>query len=118
MPRRQRLGTRRTHAIARIWRARTELQRAGAYETLLRTEVFPTLRHIEGFAGGDLLRHESGPEVEFAVITSFESLDALRRFAGDDAEQAIVSTRVGQLLSRFDSRCRHFELIARAAVKV
>jgi heme-degrading monooxygenase HmoA len=100
--------------IARIWHAWTEPQRAAAYESLLRSEIFPGLLRLEGFKGADLLRRESGVEVEFIVVTIFESLDALRRFAGEDFEQAVVSAKVKQLLARFDPRCSHFERLVRA----
>jgi len=45
------------------------------------------------------------------TITHFDSLDAIRRFAGDDCEAAHVAPRARELLSRFEARCQHFELV-------
>ena len=57
--------------IARIWRGWTTPANADAYESLLRDEVFPWIldKRIDGFQGIDLLRRESGDEVEFVTLT-------------------------------------------------
>jgi heme-degrading monooxygenase HmoA len=104
--------------IARIWHAWTAPEDVAAYEALLRSEILPALHRIEGFAGADLLRHKSASEVEFIVVTFFDSWEALRRFAGEQYEQAVVSAKVRGLLSRFDPSCLHFELVARADVAI
>jgi len=49
--------------------------------------------------------------IEFVTITLFESLDAVREFAGDDYEAAVVLPEARRLLSRFDLRSRHYETL-------
>ena len=49
--------------------------------------------------------------IEFVTITLFESLDAVREFAGDDYEAAVVLPEARRLLSRFDPRSRHYETL-------
>jgi hypothetical protein len=58
-----------------------------------------------------LLRDDSGDEVEFVTVTLFESLDAVRVFAGDDYEAAVVPPEARKLLTRFDERSRHYETL-------
>jgi hypothetical protein len=51
--------------IARVWRGWTSLEKADAYEKLLREQVFPGLRQIDGYRGGYIL-----PLVLRALFTS------------------------------------------------
>jgi hypothetical protein len=48
--------------------------------------------------------------VEFVTIMWFDSLLAVRTFAGEDYEQAVVPPRARQLLIRFDERSAHYEV--------
>ena len=100
--------------IARIWHGWTTPQNADKYETLLKEEIFVGIqdRHILGFKGIQLLRREINGEVEFVTIMTFESLDAVREFAGEDYEQAIVPAKARAVLSRFDQRSQHYEIKA------
>jgi hypothetical protein len=98
--------------IARIWHGWTTLENATAYETLLKTEVFESIRSrdIEGFQGIDLLTRQVGAEVEFLTIMRFTSLDAVRSFAGQDHETAVVPREARRLLARFDDRSQHYDV--------
>ena len=97
--------------IARVWRGWAALPNAVAYETHFRTEVLPHLKEVRGFRGADLLRREDGAESEFVVVSYFESLDAVRDFAGDEYERAIVAPEAQQMLSRFEQRATHYEVL-------
>lgn len=96
--------------IGRIWHGWTTQQNADAYERLLRTEVLPSIagRGIEGYRGASLHRREMGDEVEFLTTLSFDSLDAVRAFAGDDHEASYVPPAARELLTRFDERAAHY----------
>lgn len=96
--------------IARMWHGWTKPENADAYENLLRNEMFPRMRRIEGFEGAYLLRRASGDEVEFVTITHFTSLDAVRRFAGDAYETAVIHPQAAGLLSRHDPESVHYEI--------
>ena len=65
-------------------------------------------RKIPGFRGIQLLRRDRGEEVEFVTIMRFDSLDAVRSFAGEDFEAAVVPPRARALLSHFDERSQHY----------
>jgi heme-degrading monooxygenase HmoA len=97
--------------IARIWHGWTTPGNADAYEALLRSEVLPEIRQIDGARGAYVLREPLDGEVEFVAITLWDSLDAVRAFAGADYEVAVVPPSARQLLSRFDERSRHYEAV-------
>jgi heme-degrading monooxygenase HmoA len=97
--------------IARIWHGWTSPRNADAYEEFLRTKMFPSIHRVRGYVGADLLRRDAGDEIAFVTITRFESLEAVRAFAGEDYEQAVVEPEARALLSRFDERSEHYEVV-------
>jgi antibiotic biosynthesis monooxygenase (ABM) superfamily enzyme len=97
--------------IARLWHGWTAPQNADAYEDFLRTKMFPSIHRVPGYLGADLLRREDGEEIAFVTITRFESLDAVRAFAGENYEQAVVEHEARELLSRFDASSEHYEVV-------
>jgi heme-degrading monooxygenase HmoA len=98
--------------ISRIWHGWTTPGNADTYEALLKEEIFVGIhnRHIRGFKSIKLLRREVGDEVEFITIMEFDSLDAVREFAGEDYEQAVVPPKARAVLSRFDARSQHYDI--------
>lgn len=96
--------------IARVWRGATTPAEADAYVAHLRERTFPTLTHIPGHRGGYVLRRESGGRVEFTVVTLWESLGAIRAFAGADAEAAVVPPEARALLASCDDRAVHWDV--------
>jgi heme-degrading monooxygenase HmoA len=98
--------------IFRIWHGWTAPANADTYEALLRSEVFEGIqsRKIPGFIEIDLLRREHANEVEFVTIMWFESLDAVRSFAGADYDVAVVPPAARAVLSRFDAQSAHYEV--------
>jgi antibiotic biosynthesis monooxygenase len=97
--------------IARLWHGWTTPANADAYEALLRTEVLPGINRIGGARGAYVLRSELEDEVEFVTITLWDSLEAVREFAGEDYEVAVIPPPARQLLARFDERSRHYETV-------
>jgi heme-degrading monooxygenase HmoA len=97
--------------IARIWHGWTAPENADAYEEFLHTKMFPSIHRVQGYLGADLLRRDDGQEIAFVTITRFESLDAVRAFAGQDYERAVVEPEARALLSRFDQRSDHYEIV-------
>ena len=100
--------------ISRIWHGWTTPGNADKYETLLKEEIFVGIqnRHISGLKGIQLLRREVGQEVEFVTIMLFDSLDAVREFAGEDYKVAVVPEKARAVLSHFDERSQHYEVRA------
>lgn len=100
--------------IARLWHGWTTPGNADKYEALLKEEIFVGIqnRQIPGFKSIRLLRREAGEEVEFVTIMLFDSLDAVREFAGEDYELAFVPAEARVVLSHFDKRAQHYEVRA------
>jgi heme-degrading monooxygenase HmoA len=100
--------------ISRVWHGWTILANADAYEQLLKSEVFVGIRErrIKGYLGTHLLRRSTRDEVEFVTIMWFDNFEAVRAFAGEDYEVAVVPAKARALLSRFDARSQHYEVKA------
>ena len=98
--------------INRIWHGWTTPENADVYESLLKKEIFTGIqnRDIPGCRGVKLLRRTVGGEVEFITIMLFDSIDAVRDFAGEDYEAAVVPPEARAVLSRFDDRSQHYEI--------
>ncbi len=97
--------------IARIWRGYALPEKAEEYVKHLQMSVLPELRQIDGFQGVTLMRQDSTQVVEFIVLTFWESMEAIRKFAGDDAEVAVVAPAAQPLFREYDSTVRHFEVV-------
>jgi hypothetical protein len=98
--------------IARHWRGWTDVHNADAYETLLKTKVLPDLKRVAGYSGGFILRANGEEEVEFVVINLFDSMDAVRTFAGADFATPVFEPEARLLLSRVEPIARHYEVRA------
>ena len=99
--------------IARLWSAKATPSQAPAYADHLRNHVLPAVRNVDGYAGAMLLERQADGAVEIIVITRWRSLDAIREFAGADLDEAVVTDEASALLTSFDRRVRHYELVVR-----
>ena len=98
--------------ISRIWHGWTTKENADTYENLLKTEIFPKIasKNLSGYHGIQLLRRQLSDEVEFITIMKFESLGAVKQFAGEDYEKSYVPDKAKKVLSRHDDRSQHYEI--------
>lgn len=97
--------------IARIWKARATPERASEYAAHLRSTVVPELAAIHGYRGVTLLERERDGSVEVTVITWWESLEAVRAFAGEAVETAVVHDTAARMLVDFDREVAHHQVI-------
>lgn len=97
--------------IARLWHGWTTREKADEYEELLRSRILPGIHRVRGYKGSYLLRKDGEDEVEFVTLTFFESMDAVREFAGEDYRTAVVPPEARLLLSRFDATSEHYETV-------
>jgi heme-degrading monooxygenase HmoA len=98
--------------IARHWRGWTEVQNADAYEALLTSKVLPGLKSVQGYRGGYVLRSDRPHEVEFVVVNLFDSMEAVKRFAGADYTIPVFEPEARKLLSRVEPVAMHYEVRA------
>jgi mannose-6-phosphate isomerase-like protein (cupin superfamily) len=97
--------------IARRWTALAEgSEQADAYVSHFERAVRPHLESTDGFLGATVERVEADGGIEIVVVTRWESMVAIRAFAGEDIDLAVVEPEARAVLTRVDSRVRHIEL--------
>jgi heme-degrading monooxygenase HmoA len=98
--------------IGRIWHGWTTPDNADAYEALLKSVIFPSIlgKDVAGFQRIELFRRPLAAEVEFVTVMWFDSLAAIKDFAGERYEEAVVPPAARDLLVRFDERSQHYEI--------
>lgn len=98
--------------IARVWHGWTTRENAEKYEEMLQQQILPGIE--KNFARGvELLRREGHAEIEFITICYFESMDEVKRFAGEHYELPVILPAAHAVLERFDSRAQHYEVLRR-----
>lgn len=107
--------------ICRTWTARSTISRVGAYEAIAKEKVLAELQRVPGFRGGILLkRTQEGPShdsnVSLLFLTFWESMDAIRAFAGDDPRRAVVLPEAEAALTAADETADHWEIVLSAGV--
>ena len=97
--------------IARIWRGWTKPADAKVYESMLRSEILPSIaaRKISGYHGAELFIREDGNEVEFVTLLRFDSMEEVKEFAGADETRPVIYPGVEQLLTRME-RSQHYRI--------
>ena len=96
--------------IVRVWTAEAPTSKAGDYRRHFEVNVVPHLREIPGFKSASLLQRAEGDHVAFVAMTRWSSMEAVRAFAGDTPDYAVVEPEARAALSRFDTEVRHYEL--------
>jgi heme-degrading monooxygenase HmoA len=99
--------------ICRYWRGWTTKEKAAEYQQILVGTVIPAIeaRRIDGFCRIEMMRRDlQDGDVEFATIMWFDSIDAVRKFAGEDYEVAHVPPAARAVLKKFDARSAHYEV--------
>lgn len=96
--------------ISRHWRALARPGEADHYIRHLTDETFPKLSGITGFIKASILRRELERGAEFLIVTDWQSLDAIKAFAGADPEAAVVPAVVQAMMLEYDQRVRHYEV--------
>ena len=101
--------------VCRLWRGWTTPENADAYERVVHGEVIPGIeaRQIPGFRHIDLIKRDLGGEIEFQTLMWFDSLDAIKAFLGEEYDVSHVPAAARAMLSRFDERAAHYEVIDR-----
>jgi heme-degrading monooxygenase HmoA len=96
--------------IARIWTARSTPALAPEYVAYFEQHVAPELRALKGYEGARVLVREADGEAHVMVVTWWASLDAIRAFAGDAIDTAVVHAAAAALLTDFDRGVMHYDV--------
>lgn len=97
--------------IARLWSAHTTPALSDAYLHHFEQVVRPELRRINGFLGATVSTRPTPGAVEILVTTYWASFSAIDAFAGADREAAVVAADAVELLTDFDKRVHHYEIV-------
>jgi antibiotic biosynthesis monooxygenase (ABM) superfamily enzyme len=100
--------------IARIWHGWTSRENAEKYEKLLREEVLLEIakRAIPGYNGAEIfIREAEDEEMEFITLLRFETLDAVKVFAGKDYQQPVIPPECRKLLKHYSEKSRHYRIV-------
>jgi heme-degrading monooxygenase HmoA len=98
--------------ISRIWHGWTKREDADMYEKLLRADILPGIHRIRGYTGAYLMRRDApNNEVEFVTITQFTDFNAVKAFAGEDYQRAVIAPGAAPFLTHYDERSAHYEVL-------
>ena len=97
--------------IARIWRGAVRREDSDEYVEYLRATGLPEYRATSGNRGAWILRRDNGARTEFVTLTFWDSLDAVRGFAGDDVERAVFYPEDDRFLVDRETTVSHFDLL-------
>ena len=100
--------------IIRAWRGRARRSRSDAYPKHFREVVIPVLQKTPGFLGAHLSWRPECDQVEFLVLTRWQSMDAIGAFAGSTVDRAVVEPGAVAALDDFDDTVQHYEVIEEA----
>jgi heme-degrading monooxygenase HmoA len=100
--------------IARIWRGAVRREDGDAYAAYIRETGLAGYAATPGNRGAWLLRRDSGARTEFVTFTLWDSLEAIRAFAGDDVETAVYYPEDDRYLVERDLTVPHYEVAGQA----
>lgn len=96
--------------IARIWRGLTAADRADAYVEYFSETGLKDFSSTPGNRGVYVIRRTVGDRCEFQIISLWDSMDAIKKFAGADAERSRYYPEDEQFLLEMEPLVRHFEV--------
>jgi heme-degrading monooxygenase HmoA len=98
--------------IARHWTGVVREEMASSYVRHLQEDTFKQLQQIAGFIKASILQRNIGTGVEFLIVTEWESMEAIKKFAGNDPNMAVVPEVAQKMMIRFDKVVRHYEVMS------
>jgi heme-degrading monooxygenase HmoA len=96
--------------ISRQWLGVAKSSHAKRYIDHLRSETFPSLAKISGFVSASILQRTVRAGEEFLIVTVWESIEAIKQFAGENPEVAVVPAAVQAMMVEYDKSVRHYSI--------
>ncbi len=100
--------------IVRMWHGRVPTSKADAYREFTNGRAIPDYRSVKGNLSVHVLERREGDVTHFITLTFWESLEAIKRFAGEDAEQAKYYPEDKDFLLEFEPKVVHYEVVGQA----
>jgi heme-degrading monooxygenase HmoA len=97
--------------ISRHWKGIAKPGEADNYIKHLRTDTFPKLSEIGGFISASILTRAVDQGTEFLIITVWESIESIERFAGPRADVAVVPEVAHAMMVEYDRTVSHYEVV-------
>jgi heme-degrading monooxygenase HmoA len=94
--------------IARLWRGYSTPEKAAGYRVILLRQILPHINQSQGFGGSFVLERQINGEIEFLIITLWESMDAVRQFAGPKYARAVIHEEAAAFLTSYDTESIHY----------
>ena len=98
-------------SIARIWKGRTLAAKASEYEAYLLANGITKIRATPGNQGVRILSRADGGQTEFVVISFWESLDAVKKFAGEDYQKTVILPKDREYLIEVEPNVVHYQVV-------
>ena len=97
--------------IIRTWKGWTTIENAPIYEDMLINEVFPAVKKkgVDGLEKVSISTQNKKDEVEFFLTLQFDSLEAVKLFAGENYEIAYIPENAKSVLLRYEETAQHYE---------
>jgi len=102
------VGNIQSIVIARLWRGYSTPEKANAYRVMLLRQILPDIQKSQGYGGNFVLERTIDGEIEFLIITVWESMEAVRQFAGPKYERAVIHEEAAAFLTRYDTESIHY----------
>lgn len=97
--------------MVRMWHGRVPAEKAARYREFLNARAVPDYRSVPGNINVHVLERAEGPVTHFITMTFWESLDAIRGFAGADVEVAKYYPEDREFLLEFEPKVVHYEVV-------
>jgi len=96
--------------IERHWKGIVKINQSNNYIQHLLTKTFPKTSQINGFVKATILKRPVDEGVEFLIITVWESIEAIKQFAGEKVEVANVPAEARAMMVKFDEFASHYDV--------
>ena len=101
--------------IARIWKGAVAREDGDAYADYIEETGVAGYVSTPGNRGAWMLRRDAGDRTEFLMFTLWDSLDAVKAFAGEDYETAVFYPEDDRYLIERELESAHYEVHSHAA---
>src|SRR3954470_21156337 len=95
--------------IARIWRGAVAKADGDEYAQYIRDTGFSAYGRTPGNRGAWMLRRDDHGTTEFITLSLWDSIDAIRAFAGDDIDAAVLYPEDARYLIDGGSHIAHYD---------
>ncbi|MCI0415826.1 antibiotic biosynthesis monooxygenase [bacterium] len=98
-------------AIARMWHGQTPAAKADEYTAYLQEKGITKIQSIPGNLGVQMFRKINQDTADFLVISYWDSVESIKKFAGEDYEKVYQMPRDPEFLINPETKVRHYDVL-------